>query len=215
MWACEKKLIDLSTYRSAHAISIAQIHKMPPIVSHVKNILSDEEIQTLLEEVTLIGIKPSRIFVNGVSMQSSQRTSESCFLKKGSGKIIDIENKLCAIACMPRSHMEPLQIVRYKKGQKYDFHHDYFSGHSENQRTTTLLVYLQPVTCGGNTIFRDLKDQGGNQLKISANRGDGIMWSNRKYNGDLEPMTVHSGEEITCEQEKYALNVWFRENAID
>ena len=55
------------------------------------------------------------------------RTSTQARLPKGGGKLVSkIEKRAHAIIGVPEEQGEPLQVLRYEKGQKYDAHHDYF-----------------------------------------------------------------------------------------
>ena len=51
---------------------------------------------------------------------------------------------------VPLHHGEELQISRYRKGEKYEFHHD---TDQRLARILTILIYLSDVREGGETIF--------------------------------------------------------------
>ena len=62
--------------------------------------------------------------------------------------------------------IEPLQIVKYQQGQKYEGHHDFFDvcdledKQHNGRRQVTFLIYLKdmpPGETGGGTGFPDLK----------------------------------------------------------
>jgi len=55
-------------------------------------------------------------------------------------------------------HFEGIEVIRYDNGQKYQSHHDYFSGPentilTNDDRIATMLIYLREPTRGGETIF--------------------------------------------------------------
>ena len=62
----------------------------------------------------------------------------------------------------PPSLPPALQVLRYTEGQKYEPHHDYFSDPVNKQygghRYATVLMYLNNVTLGGETVFPTARD---------------------------------------------------------
>ncbi|RLN16649.1 hypothetical protein C2845_PM02G36500 [Panicum miliaceum] len=66
-------------------------------------------------------------------------------------------------SCVIIENGEPIQVLRYKNGEKYEPHFDYFNDkHNQligGQRIATVLMYLSHVKMGGETIFPDSEDQ--------------------------------------------------------
>ena len=53
------------------------------------------------------------------------RTSTFIYMKKSENQFVRrIEERAAKIVSLPSSNIEPLQIVSYTKGQKFDLHHD-------------------------------------------------------------------------------------------
>lgn len=107
---------------------------------------------------------------------------------------------------------EPLQIVRYTSPDAfYSVHHDHggFYGKTTELRPWTVLVFLNDVAQGGHTWFPEL------DLRVVPRGGDAIAWSNVD-GGQPDPEMVHAGEPPSEHGvEKYAVNVWFRESALE
>lgn len=198
---------------AAEHFIIRQVHDTKPIINHVEKLVTSEEAAHLIR-LTSAGMSRSLGDVKGSSQPIEGRTSESSPVPRGCDDIVKaIERRMCTLAGLPYEYMETMQVVRYKKGQKYNAHYDFFqlNNNSRRQRTLTIFVYLQSVSdsCGGGTIFHNVKNEQGEKTRFKPASGDALMWSNRQPNGEVEPMTLHSGEEVTCDEIKYGLNVWF------
>jgi len=187
-----------------------------PKIIYIKNFLPEDE---LLNHFISLGNKlkkPSTIDTkdNPATVMANVRTSESAHVGKSTDKIIKIlEDRACEYVDLPTTHLEPMQVVVYEKGQKYNPHYDFFSADStevsKGNRSKTVLVYLNdlPENSGGYTIFPKIN------LRVKPKKGDAIYFEN--MNGsDVDYNTLHAGEEILGDYNKYAINIWFRENPI-
>jgi hypothetical protein len=67
------------------------------------------------------------------------------------------ENSFDRFSISGTENAEPIQVLRYEIGQKYDAHFDYFSDTVNlrfgGQRVATVLMYLTDVKRGGETVF--------------------------------------------------------------
>ena len=108
---------------------------------------------------------------------SHERSSTGCWLPRfdspqsawhefgaseNDANLVSRVEAIIAEACgVPASHGEPAQILRYRAGQRYDLHPDFFNPRDRDelanggQRIITCLVYLTsvPEACGGATYF--------------------------------------------------------------
>lgn len=198
---------------------LSQLHADGAVLIEIKELVLEEEITHLRKVGDEQGLAPSQT-VSGTasSIVSEARTSRSAFLPKGKDPVVRcIEDRLSTIAGEARTHLEPLQITDYTHKQQFRKHHDYFNaGEGKPERTTTIFTYLQDSgvsdgACGGATCFHQLEGRDA-PLCVFPKRGNALMWSNRKPNGDVNPATLHSGEPITCAgAHKVGLNAWFRD----
>ncbi|CAL9149508.1 unnamed protein product [Musa hybrid cultivar] len=125
-----------------------------PRIFLYKGFLSDEECDHIIK---LARNKTTRSIVanneSGKSLTSNVRTSSSMFLRKHRDEVIArIETFL-----PEAENGESIQILRYRDGQKYEPHFDYFHD-PKNQalgghRYATVLMYLSNVNKGGETVF--------------------------------------------------------------
>jgi prolyl 4-hydroxylase len=159
--------------------------------------------------------KPSTIDTKDggpVTLASNVRSSESAHLTKQSNPFVQsLENKAANYFNSNISHLEPLQVVVYEKGQKYIPHHDFFDPNTPDvkvrgNRSKTILVYLNdvPEEAGGATFFPKIN------LKVQPAAYDAIYFENIN-NGELDYNTLHSGEPLLGDVKKYAINIWVRE----
>ena len=74
------------------------------------------------------------------------------------------------------------------------------------QRIYTAIAYLNDVEEGGATEFRDLN------ISVKPKKGSILVWKNvLPGTTKVHPLSLHAGRPVTG-GEKYAFNLWFREN---
>jgi prolyl 4-hydroxylase len=106
----------------------------------------------------------------------------------------------------PNTFEEP-QIVRYKTGQRFTWHYDEVPAvHLANggQRRATLLVYLNDVSAGGGTAFRDLG------VTVTPKQGRALLFFPSDVDGVPDDRTLHAGE-APREGLKYIAQMWLHE----
>jgi len=189
------------------------LSKSPKII-YIENFITAEQAEHLINLADEIK-KPSTIDTKDDPYTLSQnvRSSESAHLGKARDSIVkQIEDDACAYVNLNTHHLEPMQVVVYEKGQKFNPHYDFFSPDSQDigirgNRNKTILVYLNDVEehFGGATVFPNIG------LKIQPKAYSAIYFEN--MNGpNVDYNTLHAGEELkTDEIKKYAINIWFRE----
>lgn len=190
-----------------------------PDVYRINDILSPEECQHFIDISQKRFIRSPVAVADGTN--SNARTSSSAFLNKEEDPVVKkLEDRISQLLKIDKRQIEPLQIVHYVPGQKYDYHTDWFDKNHPHeatqitkemggQREYTILIYLNDlleedlVKDNGSTCFQ--------QANICAKpkRGSGVFWKNLE-NGEVTHNSYHAG--IAPEvSEKYAINVWTRE----
>lgn len=147
------------------------------------------------------------------------RTSFTTMFPKSHDQVVKcIEERAARLVNVPSENVEPLQVVRYKKGQQYRSHYDYF-GDSPTKyskeleacgdRLATIFVYLTtvPEGFGGHTSFEELG------LRVPAKRNNAAFWYNLHFNGSVDDRMLHAGDLVRGDVVKYGLNVWVREKS--
>lgn len=147
----------------------------------------------------------------GLSEIRPDRTSSTFFLPDKDSVVQSIKQKVSEYLNVPYTHIEGLQFLRYQKGEKYIYHHDYFKDkNTKNQRVHTLIVYLNDlnVSDGGATSFFH------HSLKVQPKQGAAVHFRNMDESNVLIETSLHSGEEILTSAIKYAINIWTRQDPL-
>jgi prolyl 4-hydroxylase len=143
------------------------------------------------------------------NLPHSSRTSSSYYVPNNDPVISRLRIKVAKVLDVPIENIEPIQFLRYRKGELYKYHHDFLKGDSiPNQRVHTVLVYLntlQPEDGGATSFFHY------NQ-KISPKKAMAVWFRNINDDGKIIEESLHAGEEILTDTVKYALNIWTREH---
>lgn len=123
-----------------------------------------------------------------------------------------LERCISRVSGLPVQNGEFLQILRYRLGEEFRPHVDYFneSGASAyqsladgGQRAQTVLAYLNDDYTGGSTCFPKL------QLDVKGRRGDMLHFHNLGADGLGHRDSLHAGMPVTL-GEKWLLSQWIR-----
>jgi len=116
-----------------------------------------------------------RVAQSGVSLMDKDkgkaatewRTSSTYFMpSRGHAPLQAIDARVASLTRVPTAHQELVQVLRYREGEKYDAHHDFFdpslyakdpntlrmTQHGKVNRMATVLWYLSDVQGGGMQI---------------------------------------------------------------
>ena len=126
---------------------------------------------------------------------SEERTSQYVYVNKGqTAEVRSLEERAADICGMDVSGVEPLQIVSYTKGQKFETHHDAGTLLEDGtveavppRRVVTLFLYLNTLPEGqGHTEFPALG------ISVKPERGCGVLFCNVMPDGIsmAEPSTA-------------------------
>lgn len=194
-----------------------------PKIAVVEHLLSDAECAHIIK---LSESRLARSHVlndtgstdDGDTAVSHDRTSSTTNLKKSEDATISaIERRVAAMCALPLENMEPLQVVRYRVGELYKPHYDWFDPSRRGsaaamsrggQRTVTVFAYLNTPDDATHcvTLFPNLN------VRIDPRKGAAAVWHNLNLDGSGNKQMLHGGEPpITENSVKYGLNFWFRE----
>ena len=215
--------VEMDVYTERAPMKLRLIHQSPPVLA-IDNYLTPEQCLEVQEVV----VPPPSTSTNQQQQQqqeavqvnsatfsplaTSKRTSTSWFCHYA--QVPTMLAKMNHMLGIPLEQMEEPQIVRYQKGQEFSWHYDEVpAAHLSNggQRVATLLVYLNTVQSGGGTIFRDLKDRDGNPLTMKPVQGSALLFFPADANGKPDDRTLHKGEVVTLNDEKWIIQMWIHE----
>jgi prolyl 4-hydroxylase len=161
-------------------------------------------------------LRPSTVVdpATGAEREAAHRTSEGMFFALGETPFIAaLDRRLSAIMRMPVENGEGLQVLRYGPGAESRPHFDFLvpsnpanreSIARSGQRVSTLIVYLNDVPAGGETVFPEIG------LAASPRAGNGLYFEYCGIGGALDGRSAHAGAPVTA-GEKWAMTKWMRE----
>ncbi|HEX5125720.1 MAG TPA: 2OG-Fe(II) oxygenase [Rhodocyclaceae bacterium] len=179
------------------------------------DVLSAEECDEIIER-SRAKLKRSTTInpQTGQEFVIDRRTSEGAFFNRCEDDFITrIDRRVARLMNWPLECGEGLQILRYGVGGEYRPHFDYFppvdtgsAAHIANggQRVSTLIMYLNDVAAGGETIFPDAS------ISVVPKKGAAVYFRYCNTQGQIDPRTLHGGNPV-LEGEKWIMTKWMRQ----
>ena len=179
-----------------------------PLIVVLGNVLSNEECDELIR---LSKDKMKRSKIGTKREVNEQRTSSSSFIEESENAIVArVEKRISSVMNIPIEHGEGLQILQYTPGQEYKAHYDFFSSTSKvanNNRISTLVMYLNDVEEGGETFFPKLN------FSVTPKKGMAVYFEYFYNDQTLNELTLHGGAPVIT-GEKWVATQWMRKQKI-
>ena len=179
-----------------------------PLIVMLGNVLSNEECEELIR---LSKDKMKRSKIGATREVNELRTSSSSFIEESENEIVTrVEKRISSIMNIPIEHGEGLQILQYTPGQEYKAHFDFFSLTSKaanNNRISTLVMYLNDVEQGGETFFPKLN------FSVSPQKGMAVYFEYFYNDQNINDLTLHAGAPVIT-GEKWVATQWMRKQRI-
>ena len=179
----------------------------------VKNLLSDQECDLLLNNISLnnnLSFVESEVVQDGSNKKTDYRKSKQVWLNDNDSPVSKKITEIAKIFTgLPEKNMEDLQVVEYDISGYFNEHYDpdtIYDNSNIKDRAYTLLFYLNNVEEGGETFFNKLN------LKITPSKGDAIFF--KSLNQDTKELllnSLHQGMVIT-KGKKIICNKWIHLN---
>jgi prolyl 4-hydroxylase len=182
-------------------------------VQEYPNLLSDKECDEIIELAKKNGLQQSYIVSDDKlnAYDNNFRKSDQTWMSRLNYPVLEKLSKISEqLTGLPQPNQELVQVVRYEKGGKFDAHYDPCVKGEElckemnrgaGQRRTTLLVYLNDVSKGGETEFENLGK------RIRPEKGKGILFWSTDENENVLKESMHRGCEV-LEGEKWIATIW-------
>jgi prolyl 4-hydroxylase len=179
-------------------------------IIEIDDFLSKEECEYFVNQIESNN-QPSQVSENYGANITSFRTSSTSNLNPNDEKVNGLKNRIATYLKLDVNKGESLQGQRYKPGQYFKPHNDFFHGSSyeteclySGNRTHTFMIYLNDVEEGGETAFINLNK------KVTPKSGKAVIWANME-NSKANDLFLHEGCEVK-KGAKYIITSWWREN---
>jgi prolyl 4-hydroxylase len=181
------------------------------------DVLSAEECDEMIER-SRHRLKRSTTVnpVTGTEDVIRNRTSEGIWYQRGEDPFIEkLDRRIASLMNWPVDNGEGLQILHYNTTGEYRPHFDYFppdqpgsAVHTAQggQRVATLVIYLNDVPDGGETIFPEAG------MSVAASKGGAVYFRYMNGQRQLDPLTLHGGAPVLG-GDKWIMTKWMRERA--
>ena len=194
---------------AAPAPPVTRVVQHDPYVALIEGLLSAEECVYLIDTVGP-RVQPSMVVDPATRRRipNPVRDSHGTNVSPVDEDVVvnAINRRVAAVTDTEWAQGEPLHLLRYAIGQQYKPHLDALPG-VDNQRATTVLLYLNDDFTGGETWFK-----GGPTLR--GRTGDAIVFRNLTDDGQIDRRAEHAGLPITAGT-KWLATRWIRQRAFD
>jgi prolyl 4-hydroxylase len=210
-------LLDRSIPQLASALRLStpKILSITPLIQQFSKVFHPVVLKTLMNLAAPL-VTRSQIVDARTGEMRADPMRNSCHVTLGPRQhdhvLEALERCMSYVSGLPVLNGEFIQILRYRVGEEFKPHVDYFneSGASAylslaegGQRVQTLLTYLNDDYSGGSTHFPLLN------LTVAGRRGDMLHFHNVSANGLGHKDSLHAGKPVTA-GEKWLLSKWIR-----
>jgi len=185
-----------------------------PVLAVLNEVLSPSECTELIE-MARGRLKPSTVVdpLSGRDVRTGGRTSFGMFFRPLENPFIArLERRIAEIMNLPPEHGEGLQVLHYPAGAGSEAHFDFLAPTNaanqasiarSGQRISTLVMYLNDVPAGGETVFPAAG------WAVSPQRGHGAYFEYSNDFGEVDHASVHSSNAVQS-GEKWVAVKWMR-----
>jgi prolyl 4-hydroxylase len=186
-----------------------------PAAAVLDNVLDGDECEQLVA-LARPRLAPSTIVdpASGRDTVSATRTSEGMFFRLEENPLVArIDRRVSQLMGLPLENGEGLQVLRYPAGAQSMPHYDFLmpaNAHNlaslarSGQRVATMVIYLNDVEAGGETVFPEAG------FMVAPRRGSAVCFEYCNRDGQLDPLSLHAGA-APASGEKWIVTKWMRQ----
>jgi prolyl 4-hydroxylase len=188
-----------------------------PQIIVFNNVLSHDECDELIDR-SRSKLKRSTTVnpITGELDVIERRTSEGTYFDRCEDEFITrIDRRVARLMNWPLENGEGLQILHYGVGGEYKPHFDFFPPDEKGslthvamggQRVSTMVMYLNDVEDGGETVFPEIG------LSVSPQKGAAVYFAYCNTRSQVDPLTLHGGAPVVAGA-KWIMTKWMRQRA--
>ena len=204
-----------NTIQTADRTITVALRMQRPVIAVLESVLSAEECDQLIE-LARPRLTPSTVVdpVTGINTVAAHRNSEGMFFRlEETPFVARLDRRISQLMNFPLVNGEGLQVLRYGPGAQSTPHFDFLiPGNAANQqslarsgqRVSSLVIYLNDVAAGGETVFPEAA------LSVCAHKGHAVYFEYCNDANQLDHLTLHAGAPVIA-GEKWALTKWMRQ----
>ena len=186
-----------------------------PTLALLAGVVSADEAEQLIA-LAEPRLRPSTVVdpTTGTDRAEPHRTSLGMFFRLNESDFIArLDRRLSELMNLPLENGEGLQVVYYPTGALNAPHFDFLIPSNEpnrasiarsGQRLSTLIVYLNDVQSGGETVFPKLG------WSVTPKLGHGVYFEYASARGELDDGSLHAGNPVLSGV-KWIVTKWMRE----
>jgi len=185
-----------------------------PVVVTLENLFSADECERLIALASPRLVRSTIVDpATGTNTVADYRNSEGMFFRlRENAFITALDERVSALMNCPVENGEGLQVLRYGTGGHTAPHFDFLipsnaynsdSIARSGQRISTLIVYLNDVPEGGETVFPHAG------LWITPRRGNALYFEYSNSRMQVDQLSLHAGAAVT-QGEKWVVTKWMR-----
>jgi prolyl 4-hydroxylase len=179
----------------------------------IDNVLSNKDCDRLIKYTKNKRLSDSTVFNNYYNTIGTNRISKTTWFKLHENEIVTkCSNIAKKLTNKNDDNLEDLQLVYYSVGGYFKPHYDVTKDTDVDATVTsreyTLLIYLNDVEEGGETVFPYLN------LEIKPKKGKGILFRTLDDDDRIIPESLHGGKPV-IKGEKWVCNNWIHNRPIN
>jgi prolyl 4-hydroxylase len=186
-----------------------------PMVAVLDDFMTKEECDELVQ-LSRAKLQRSTIVdpATGQDRVIEDRKSSGTFFALNENPLVArLDQRISDVMSWPVENGEGIQILNYQIGGEYKNHFDYFPPDDPGsavhlakggQRVSTLVMYLNDVEQGGETIFPSI------HLSVTPKKGSAVYFEYCNDLGQVDSMSLHGGVPVIA-GEKWIATKWMRQ----